>query len=168
MGTRTFVPCPGPGLAVSVCVGMALSVDVTTLKSMNQAELDDLFVRSPAGPIPAGQAEGTVLFAPGSPIEDLAARVAHAMFWKGKIFDPASGELHNRILPEGIPAIAARVYRAPSWIDGRDCIVLDYSQTSIVAHHVRDEIREVAPGLYLGVVFWDRRKILNFALDFGR
>jgi hypothetical protein len=27
---------------------------------------------------------------------------------------------------------------------------------------------EVAPGLYLGVVFWGQEKILNFALDFGR
>lgn len=147
---------------------MSAQVDVDALKSMTQAELDDLFVRSPAGPIPAGEADGTVLFDPGSPIEDVAARVAHLLFWKGKVFDPASGELRNRILPEGIPAIAARVYRAPSWIDGKDCIVLDYSQTSVVAHWIRDEIREVAPGLYLGVVFWERRKILNFALDFGR
>ena len=44
--------------------------------------------------------------------------------------------------------------------------MLDYSQTSIVAHWIRDEIRLVSPGLYLGVVFWDRRKILNFALQF--
>jgi hypothetical protein len=27
---------------------------------------------------------------------------------------------------------------------------------------------EVAPGLYLGVVFRGQEKILNFALDFGR
>lgn len=146
---------------------MSAQVDVDALKSMTQADLDGLFARSPAGPIPAGEADGTVLFDPGSPIEDVAARLAHLLFWKGKVFDPATGELRNRILPEGIPAIAARVYRAPSWIDGRDCIVLDYSQTSVVAHWIRDEIREVAPGLYLGVVFWERRKILNFALDFG-
>jgi hypothetical protein len=147
---------------------MAIDVDINALKAMNQAELDDLFLRSPAGPIPAGEADGTVLFDPGTPIEDVAARVAHLMFWKGKVFDPSKGELHNRILPPGIPAIAALVYKAPSWIDGKDCVVLDYSKRSIVAHWIRDEIREVAPGLYLGVVFWERRKILNFALDFGR
>jgi hypothetical protein len=147
---------------------MAVRVDVDTLKSMNQAELDDLFVRSPAGPIPAGEADGTVLFDPGSPIEDVAAKVAHLLFWKGKVFNPATGELLNRVLPDGIPAIAARVYLAPSWIDGRDCVVLDYSQTSVVAHWIRDELRAVAPNLYLGVVFWDRRKILNFSLDFDR
>jgi len=147
---------------------MAVRVDVDRLKSMNQAELDGLFAQSPAGPIPEGEADGTVLFDPGSRIEDVAAKVAHLLFWKGKVFNPATGELLNRVLPNGIPAIAARVYIAPSWIDGDDCVVLDYSQTSVVAHWIRDEIREVAPGLYLGVVFWERRKILNFALDFGR
>jgi|SRR5215472_9753087 len=147
---------------------MAVRVDVDKLKSMNQAELDDLFAQSPSGPIPAGEADGTVLFDPGSRIEEVAAKVAHLLFWKGKVFNPATGELLNRILPEGIPAIAARVYLAPSWIDGRDCVVLDYSQTSVVAHRIRDEIREVAPNLYLGVVFWERRKILNFSLDFDQ
>jgi len=147
---------------------MAAQLDSNALKRMTRAELDDLFVQSPAGPTPAGEAAGTVLFEPGSPIEDVAARVAHQLFWKGKIFDPASGTLRNLVLPEGIPAIAAQVYRAPSWIDSRECIVLDYSKTSVVAHWIRDEIREVSPGLYLGVVFWEHRKILNFALDFGR
>jgi hypothetical protein len=146
---------------------MATQVDVEALKTMTQAELDDLFVRSPAGPIPAGEADGTVLFDPGSSLEAPAAQVAHLLFWRGKVFDPGTGTLRNRILPAGIPAIAAQVYKAPSWIDGKDCIVLDYSKLSIVAHWIRDEIREVAPGLYLGVVFWERRKILNFALDFG-
>jgi len=143
-------------------------LDSNALKSMTQAQLDDLFSGSPAGPTPEGEADGTVLFAPGSAIEDVVARVAHQLFWKGKIFDPKSGELRNLVLPAGIPAVAAQVYRAPSWIDGKECIVLDYSKTSIVAHWIRDEIREVAPKLYLGVVFWERRKILNFALDFGQ
>ncbi len=149
-------------------VGVAALLDSNALKSMSQADLDDLFLRSPAGPTPEGEADGTVLFDPGSPIEDIVARVAHQLFWKGKMFDPKNGELRNLVLPAGIPAVAAQVYRAPSWIDGKECIVLDYSKTSIVAHSIRDEIREVAPNLYLGVVFWKRRKILNFALDFGR
>ena len=134
------------------------------LVRMSQAELDDLFRRSPAGPIPSGPVAGTVLFDPGTPLADVAAKVAHLLFWKGKIFDPVAGELRNEILPTGIPAIAAKVYPAPSWFDGKDCIVLDYSHTSLVAHWIRDEIRLVAPGLYLGLVFWDRQRILGFAL----
>jgi hypothetical protein len=45
--------------------------------------------------------------------------------------------------------------------------VLDYSKTSIVAHLVRDEIREIAPGVYLGLVFLGRRHVLDFTLDFN-
>lgn len=145
---------------------MAVEIDVDRLLTMSQAELDDLFATSPAGPTPAGEARGTVLFNPGGPLEDVAAKVAHLLFWKGKVFDPEQGELRNEVLPVGLRAIAAKVYRAPSWLDGKECVVLDYSETSLVAHWIRDEIREVASGLYLGVVFWDRQKILNFALDF--
>jgi hypothetical protein len=134
------------------------------LVKMSQAELDDLFRRSPAGPIPSGPVDGTVLFDPGTPFAEVAAKVAHLLFWKGKIFDAEAGELRNEILPSGIPAIAAQVYRAASWFDGKECIVLDYSKTSVVAHWIRDEIRLVAPGLYLGLVFWDKERILAFAL----
>lgn len=134
------------------------------LVKMSHTELDDLFKKSPAGPIPSGPMDGTVLFDPGHPLAEVAAKVAHLLFWKGKIFDPVKGELRNEILPMGIPAIVAKVYSAPSWLDGKDCIVLDYSKTSLVAHWVRDEIRLVAPGLYLGLVFWEKDRILGFAL----
>lgn len=44
--------------------------------------------------------------------------------------------------------------------------MLDYSKTSRVAHWIRDEIREVGPGVYLGLVYWSRARILHFALTF--
>jgi len=44
--------------------------------------------------------------------------------------------------------------------------VLDYSKTSLVARQIRDEIREVAPGVFLGVVFWGHHHVVDFALDF--
>jgi hypothetical protein len=145
---------------------MAVEIDAGRLMAMNQADLDHLFTTSRAGPTPAGEGRGTVLFNPGGPLEDVAAKLAHQLFWQGKVFDPARGELRNEILPVGLRAIVAKVYRAPSWVDGEECIVLDYSETSLIAQRIRDEIREVAPGLYLGVVFWDRHQILNFSLNF--
>ena len=64
-------------------------------------------------------------------------------------------------------AIKADVYVDASRLDGRPCIVLDYSKTSRVAGWVRDEIREVAPGLYIGLVYVrSRRAPLHFALQF--
>ena len=46
--------------------------------------------------------------------------------------------------------------------------MLDYSRTSLVARAVRDELREVSPGVYLGLVFLGRWHVLDFALDFTR
>ena len=86
--------------------------------------------------------------------------------WQGKIFDAQAGLLRNHILAFGLSAIVAKVYVAPSWLDQRDCIVLDYSQTSLVAERIRDEIRLIAPGLYLGKVYWDHARLIDFALQF--
>jgi hypothetical protein len=130
----------------------------------SQAHLDGLFRRSPAGPIPQGDTAGIAIIAPGTPLSTMLARFVHLVAWQGKVFDPTSGTLRNKITPFGIRAIPAQVYKATSWVDGRECIVLDYSKSWLVARWIRDEIREVAPGQYLGVVFVGRVKVLNFAL----
>ena len=60
----------------------------------------------------------------------------------------------------------ARVYKGPSWLDGKECIVLDYSDTSIIAHYVRDEIRLISPNFYLGKVYWAKERLIDFCLQF--
>ena len=143
-----------------------MALDVAQLMKMSQAQLDEFFRNSPAGDIPRGEGEGTVIIDPGTEFTDVAAKFAHIFAWQGKVFDPETGELRNKILPFGLKAIIAKVYKDKSWFDEKECIVLDYSQTSLIAHWIRDEIREVAPGLYLGIVFWDENKLINFALAF--
>jgi len=144
------------------------AIDVAQLMTMSQAELDALFSASPAGDMPSGEADGTVIIAPGTPLEDPAAKLIHLLAWRGKVFDPVKGQLRNKILPVTVTAVIATVYRGPSWFDGKPCIVLDYSKTSLIAHWIRDEIREVAPGIYLGLVFWERARIVNFVLSFSK
>jgi hypothetical protein len=87
--------------------------------------------------------------------------------WQGKVFDRERGELLNEVSPLGLRAVRARVSLEPSWLDGARCIVIDYSDTSLVAHWVRDEIRELEPGLYLGHAYWRRHRVLRFALRFA-
>lgn len=142
-------------------------LDADAMLAMPQAQLDDLFRASPAGDIPVGEADGRVLIAPGTEISDTIAKVLHVFAWKGKVFDPQTGTLKNIILPMGEKAVVARVYKEASWFDGQECIVLDYSHTSLIAHRVRDEIRLVAPSTYLGIVFWGKHKLINFTLTFG-
>jgi hypothetical protein len=144
------------------------TVDVDRLLEMSQAELDELFRASPAGSIPRGEGEGTVLLARGEQLSGIAAKVAHYVAWQGKVFDPDKGELLNRVSPLGIQAVRAKVYKGNSWLDEAECIVLDYSETSLIAHWIRDEIREVASGLYLGLVYWGHDRVLNFVLRFPR
>jgi hypothetical protein len=140
--------------------------DVPDLMKMSQPQLDELFSNSPAGDIPNGEAQGTAIIAPGSELEGPAAKFIHIFAWQGKVFDSAAGELRNKILPMGMKAIIAKVYKGTSWFDGKECIVLDYSQTSLVAHWIRDEIRLVGPGVYLGIVYWGQKKLIDFALKF--
>jgi len=144
-----------------------MAYDVQQLLRMSQQDLDALFTASDAGPIPEGQADGTAIIAPGTNYSLEIATFIKYFAWQGKVFDPAAGQLKNRIGPFGLNAIIANVYKAPSWLDGKECIVLDYSQTSVVAHWIRDEIRLIqAPGLYLGKVYWGKERLIDFALQF--
>jgi hypothetical protein len=136
------------------------------LLSLSQQDLDDLFSGSPAGDIPNGEAEGTAIIAPGTVFNMEIASLINIFAWQGKTFDAAHGTLTNRISTFGVNAIVAQVYKAASWFDNKECIVLDYSKTSIAAEHIRDEIRQIGPGSYLGLVYWDKTRTIHFSLQF--
>jgi hypothetical protein len=143
-----------------------MAYDVDRLLTMSQEQLDALFTASPAGEIPNGEAEGTAIVAPGTAYSPNIARFISNFAWQGKVFDVKKGVLRNKILPLGLNAIIAKVYKAESWLDGKECIVLDYSDTSLLAHWIRDEIREIEPGVYLGKVYWGKQRLIDFALQF--
>ena len=143
-----------------------MAYDVARLLTMSQSELDTLFTESAVGNIPDGEAEGTAIVAPGTTFSPTVARFISLFAWQGKVFDAKKGVLKNKILPFGLNAIIAKVYKGPSWLDGKECIVLDYSDTSFVAQWIRDEIREIEPKLYLGKVYWDKKRLIDFALKF--
>ena len=143
-----------------------MAYDVPQLLSMTQAQLDDLFKASAAGDLPSGPAKGTAIIAPGTKYTASIAEMINLFVWEGKVFDPKKGTLKNKILGFGLEAIVARVYKGPSWFDGKECIVLDYSETSVVAHWIRDEIRSIGPGIYLGKVYWAKDRLFDFCLQF--
>ena len=139
--------------------------DVARLLALGRAELDALFAGSEAGPVPDGEYRGT-LIAPLSPaFLRGAGALAGGLAWRGKVFDAKAGRVVNRVLPFGLRAVAAEVRRGPSRLDGRECIVLDYSRSSLVARGVRDELRLVRPGLYLGRAHWHGVRVADFALE---
>ena len=142
-----------------------MALDVAQLLKMSQAELDDLFMKSPAGPIPDGAAKGTAIIAPGTVFTKEIAELISLFAWQGKTFDAKRGVLTNRISILGFNAILAEVYKGESWLDHKECIVLDYSKTSTVAHWIRDEIREIGPNFYLGKVYWSQKRLIDFCLE---
>ena len=143
-----------------------MAYTATQLLEMTQPQLDDLFRASPPGPIPAGEATGTAIIAPDTKYSAQIAQFINHFAWQGKVFDPQTKTLKNRITALGFEAIVAEVYTGASWLDGKECIVLDYSDTSLVAQWIRDEIRQIGPGLYLGKVYWNQKRLMDFALKF--
>ncbi len=143
-----------------------MAYDVPQLLKMSGAQLDALFSSSPAGDIPDGPAKGTAIIASDTVFSAEIAEFINVFAWQGKTFDAKKGVLRNRILAIGLNAIVATVYKGPSWLDNKECIVLDYSETSLFAHWIRDEIRLIGPGFYLGRVYWEKKPLIHFALEF--
>lgn len=146
-------------------------MNLTELLVKPEADLDALFRNSQAGPIPEGNAAGEAIWTTGTVLTRLFARFVHDFAWQGKVFSrgpDGATTLLNKLGPEGDRAVMAKVYYTESWLDGKKCVVLDYSHSTWWARKIRDEIRLVDPSnrLYLGIVFWGRTRLIDFALHF--
>lgn len=95
---------------------------------------------------PVGPTRGIVLYAEGNHPR-LKARV-QGVVWKGKTFH-CDGTFTNRWLG-GVQAVSAGTGVEPSWIDGEPCLVMRYAPDAAVFANVRDELRQIAPGVWLG------------------
>lgn len=73
------------------------------------------------------------------------------LVWQGKTIDPSGASATNRFF--GLPMIRGQLYQGQSWLDGGPAVILDYAETSRVYAQNRDEIRQIAPGLYLGLMY---------------
>jgi len=140
------------------------TVSEAVLLGASDSALDALFRASPPGDVPIGLLDGVAILAAGTRATKVVATLARVTAWQGKVVDPSGTWLLNRVTPLQLRAVKADVYPGASWLDGKDCTVIDYSKGSLVARGVRDEIRLVAPRLYLGVVWLWRRRVAWFSL----
>lgn len=147
-----------------------MTVTAEALRSMSRQELDDLFRASAAGPVPRGRARGTALIVPGTFIDRILRGLIRLLVWRGKSFRTAGDRtfLKNLISPLSVELFRAEVYVDDSWFDAGPTVVLDYSESSFLVKMIRDEIRLVGDGLYLGQVFLGRRRVILFMLEFPR
>lgn len=106
---------------------------------------DEQFRNGTVGCMPCGKTSGTVLYADGH-FPKLKARM-QGTAWKGKDFH-GDGTFTNRWI--GFEAISTTVTTGTSWFDGQPCIVMEYPPNAPVFGGVRDELREISPGTWLG------------------
>jgi len=185
----------------------------------SQEQLDQIYARLTAGPIPDGPFDGDLVFPmgesgdrrlaeivgglPGFAVEVKLHRVEDLgrALWKGKVFYRDERALRNRIEdltllrpivenPDTVKKITvdgkeqwllfpARLYCGQSLLDSRrESIIIDYAFTDRLPGYrakpdslagrsglkIRDEIRMVRPGFYLGRAYAGRVFLLNFVL----
>ncbi len=153
-----WVVCMGFAITITAggCTAVAASSGcwtVNDLLSLDEGQLLALYSSSATIALPAGKVKGTPLLRAGQPGGRMISKGAR-LCWQGKVFHPEEGRAVNRFF--GVPSVAAALSTGTSWHDGRPALILDYSQTSLVYEPYRDEIRQVSPGLYLGLMY-DRR-----------
>lgn len=126
----------------------------------------------------SGDLRGRMLAVPALPRAITALPCAWArtnLFpWRGKSFSPgkeARGYGINRVVSEHIKVFPFETFVGPSHHDGKPAVQLDYDLRGNpgAIRAIEDEIREIAPGVYLGQA-WLRMKgkarfILWFALE---
>jgi hypothetical protein len=175
---RAFVKGIGVVVAIVISLGPQVplargqspatptGVTLDQLLAMSTAELDTVYRQGASVAIPEGRIRGTAILSPGTRRTRALSRGARLM-WQGKVFEPGQTSAVNRFF--GMRLVRAQVYQGPSWLDGQPSLILDYSQTSRVYADNRDEIRQVAPGLFLGLMY-DRTTsppglVMYFALE---
>jgi hypothetical protein len=202
--------------------GHLLELTPENLEKMTQEQVDQVYARLTAGPIPDGPYEGTFFFAQGGGLprigEQLGGLKGQAVglklqllelvgqkIWKGKVFYRQERVLRNMI--DKRPTVnaflarqhvdtgqlrsiefggnqayllfPARLYCGQSLLDGRrESVIIDYAFTDEIPGYqagvdalggregtqIRDEIRMVRPGFYLGRAYLSRVFALNFTL----
>lgn len=134
------------------------------LVRMSAADLAALYSVSPAATVPHGFTPGRAIKNPGSRRTVFNSRTT-GLVWQGKIFRD-DGTMINRFFGFA-KAIPAEVYVGESLLDGQPALIFDYSKSRLWPD-VRDEVREVSPGLYLGVMYRGKSQMeqkMFFTLD---
>jgi hypothetical protein len=130
------------------CLPERLSLE--RLACMSWPELEALYRQAKPGVLPTGYARGRAVYSGDTKFIGPRSTMTRCL-WHGKHVSATDCTLINQWL--GIKAVKARVSHGTSWLDGQPSIIMDYRDTSWIWRDVRDEVREVAPGLYVGLMF---------------
>ena len=145
---------------------------------LEDAELRLLYesAQAPALADLAGPLRGRMLAVPALPDVVTALPRAWARTqsfpWRGKTFSPRSsgdGEGINRVVSDRVSLFRFTTAIAPSRHDSRPALELDYDHRSnpFFIRAIEDEVRTIAPGLWLGQAWLRTGKRKTFVLWFA-
>lgn len=122
---------------------------LANLRKTSECELTRLFENAGPGELPTGYGRGHVLRMTDAKLPRLQARLA-GLAWKGKHFE-ADGAFINQF--PGFKALRGNVELGASSHDGKPCFVTEYPPGTPLFGNTWDELRQVAPGLYLARLY---------------
>jgi len=177
-------PSPGPSFAPAPAAARPAAVagprSLDDLAALKPAALAVLYrsAVTPSVPDLNGDLVGRMLAAPVSPgwMFGLLRRfAAWTLFpWRGKSFtsrDASHGDGINRVFGDRRPRRWFRyeTFLGPSRAGAFEAFQLDYDNPDNpgLIRSIKDEVREVAPGLYLGLAYLMWRKQPRLILYFG-
>lgn len=118
------------------------------LEGMSWPALEATYRAATAGDPPCGDFRGSALYCLGKKGGKFR-RESSQLLWVGKRFE--GGCMVNRW--RAGTAVRAAVSVGPSWLDGAPSVLMDYrGESAVVWRNIRDEIRPVGPGVYLGMM----------------
>jgi hypothetical protein len=152
---RSFVLVLGIGLGgVVTCRGQEEAVFTPTcledLENLSACQLAALYNGADVGQPLVGVARGRLVYLTDKRLPKLKLRVSAAV-WRGKAACE-DGYFVNRWVG-GVRWIDSHYVVGPSWVDGRPAVIMEYPPGTKLFWNMHDELREIAPGLYLGPVF---------------
>jgi hypothetical protein len=119
------------------------------LKQMARCELETLFASAGPGQMPSGWVPGELLVLTDFPMPRVSEALARR-YWQGKEFEPDGSFVNQFRYRQRFPSKAVI---GPSLYDGKPAIVMAYPPSTPFFRNIRDEFREVSPGLYLGRIY---------------
>jgi hypothetical protein len=133
--------CDGPGVC---CLDSP-----RWLRKLDPCDLLRMYGCADVGRFPVGYMRGGLLVMTDFPCPRLSVALS-GLAWKGKHVG-CDGTFINQFT--GVRAIGSQAFIGPSWYDGKPTIVMQYPPKTPLFGNIRDEFREISPGLYLGLIF---------------
>jgi hypothetical protein len=120
------------------------------LRHLSPDELHQLFTDAEVGRPLVGVARGRLLCTTDRHLRRIKVGLSNA-FWRGKAAQEDGAFVNCWI--GGVQVLDSHYVIGPSWVDGRPALLFDYAPGTPLFGNMHDEVREIAPGLYLGPIY---------------